>query len=159
MLLRLICADRSLEDGPGYLIAGENYRLGRSSGCAFILSDLSVSRLHAELIASENDVCVRDLNSRNGTFVDEVRVQESLVKPGQMMRFGYVVFQLVGHEVPRTEEPENSELSTFIVNPKPTLLPETINQLTRAERRVFDQLLTGAGEKEVATALDRKSVV
>lgn len=153
MLLRMICADRSLEDGPGYLIAGESYQLGRSSACAFVLSDLSVSRLHAELVTGDNGVSVKDLGSRNGTFVDDVRVQQAEVKPGQRVRFGYVVFQLVGHELPRAEGPEMSELSTFIVHPKPTLRPDALDQLSKAERRVLDELLTGAGEKDVATKL------
>ena len=77
MLLRLICLDRSLDKCPASLQAGGSYRVGRSSKCAFVISEASVSRHHAELTVSDDSICVRDLGSRNGTFVDGARVEEA----------------------------------------------------------------------------------
>jgi DNA-binding CsgD family transcriptional regulator len=150
MRLRLLCTDRSLEDGPGQLATGECYQVGRSTKCAFVVNDLSVSRLHAELTANHDTVSVKDLGSRNGTFVDGVRVAQADVKPGQTLRFGYAQFKLIVAGQHDTDEVE-SEVSTLIGQLKPTT---ALDQLTKAERRVFDQLLTGSSEKEVAGKLE-----
>src|ERR1700730_5387753 len=47
--------------------------VGRSPTCSIVLPDVSVSRRHAELSVDGELVTIRDLNSRNGTYVDENR--------------------------------------------------------------------------------------
>src|SRR3954466_12170506 len=64
--------------------------LGRSSECQLVVRDVTVSRRHAEITVLKGTVTVRDLNSRNGTFVDEERVKTCLVQHGQRVRFGEV---------------------------------------------------------------------
>ncbi len=153
MLLRLICTDGSLEDGPGYLAAGEVYPIGRSSRSAFVVNDLSVSRRHAEVIAAKSSVTIKDLGSRNGTFIERLRIDLAEAKPGQTIFFGNAQFQLMAHEQPAPAEHEISEVSTALIRVDATLRPEALDQLSKAERRVLDQLLVGLGEKEVAGKL------
>src|SRR5258707_12195701 len=88
MRLRMICANQSLIDGPGYLVVGESYRVGRSSRCSFVLDDLSVSRVHAEVTIHEETILVTDLTSRNATFIQVVRAPESEGQPVQTWSFG-----------------------------------------------------------------------
>ncbi|MBI2807347.1 MAG: FHA domain-containing protein [Planctomycetes bacterium] len=153
MVLRLICIDRSLENGPGHLVVGESYRIGRLSRCAFVLSDLSVSRKHADLFVQEASVVLKDLNSRNGTFLDGQPITKAEVQPGQLVRFGFAQFQLIAHDQPVRAEDELSEASTFLAFARPPLRSAELEQLSKAERRVFDQLLTPLGEKEIASAM------
>lgn len=153
MPIRLICIDQSLKNGPGYLLAGGTYQIGRSSRCAFILSDLSVSRVHAEMIADEEMVRMKDMDSRNGTFVDGVRVEEAEVRPGQRVQFGNAQFQLVGDVVRVDADHDLSELSTHFVHSKPTLEPAAWRQLSKAQLPVLDLLLTGLKEREIASRL------
>jgi DNA-binding CsgD family transcriptional regulator len=152
MRLRMICADKSLIDGPGYLAAGESYRVGRSSRCSFVLGDLSVSRFHAEMVVTQMNVHVRDLSSRNGTFVDGVRIDEMDVQPGQQLRFGSAHFHLVSEEEPG-EPADISELSTHFVPAMRPSEPAGMQHLTEGPRRVLDLLLKGLQEKEVALRL------
>jgi DNA-binding CsgD family transcriptional regulator len=152
MSIRLICIDQSLKNGPGHLLAGGSYQIGRSSRCAFILGDLSVSRIHAEMIANVESVHVKDMASRNGTFVDGVRVEEAEVQLGQRMQFGNAQFQLVGDDF-RADAEHDSGLSTYLVPNKPTLQPAALHLLTKAQLPVLDLLLTGLKEKEIATSL------
>jgi pSer/pThr/pTyr-binding forkhead associated (FHA) protein len=154
MPIRMICVDQSLKNGPGYLVAGGNYRIGRSSRCAFILSDLSVSRFHAEITLDGETVVVKDMGSRNGTFVDGVRVQEAKLQPGQLVRFGNSEFQVLGE--PTDDEPltaDPSELSTHFIHSKPALLPPELQKLTKAQMPVLDLLLTRLTRKEIAAKL------
>jgi len=50
----------------------------------------SVSGHHAELTIKGNDLHVKDLGSTNGTFMNGEAVQETVVQPGQIIRFGMI---------------------------------------------------------------------
>src|SRR5688572_6271724 len=66
--------------------------VGRSPVCGVLLADPSVSRRHAELHVHNGLVTVRDLNSQNGTYVEEMRITSSEVLAGQVVQFGNVRF-------------------------------------------------------------------
>jgi pSer/pThr/pTyr-binding forkhead associated (FHA) protein len=152
--MRLICTDKSLVDGPEYLTEEGSYRVGRSSRCSFVVSDLSVSRFHAEVIVRKEKVRIKDLGSRNGTFVDGARIEEAEVQPGQSVRFGSAQFHLVDNDL--LEPPrEFSDISTRLVKNKPIVVElAALARLSEAQRRVLDHLLTGLQQKEVASKLD-----
>jgi len=62
-----------LDGQPLELPEGE-ILLGRSRSCTVTLPDPSISRQHAKLMLREGKVRLRDLNSSNGTFVNDTRV-------------------------------------------------------------------------------------
>jgi pSer/pThr/pTyr-binding forkhead associated (FHA) protein len=80
--------------------------VGRNSRNMLVISDNSVSSDHAELLVEGNEVIVRELHSRNGTFVNGVRVQtQSGVLHGQTIRFGKVDLRLdLGEEADETSD-------------------------------------------------------
>lgn len=156
MPLRLVCTDGSLDNGPPYLVPGQAYRIGRSSKSAFIVNDLSVSRKHAELIAGKSVVTITDVGSRNGTYLDNAQIksgESGLVHPGQTIFFANARFILTETDDNANDSFEMSEFSTAIVRIKPRLLPDMADVLTKAEKRVLDQVLDGFGEKEIAEKL------
>ncbi len=55
--------------------SGTRLRAGRLSNLDIVLDDNSVSRLHAEVRATEHGWSVRDLKSTNGTFLNGVRLE------------------------------------------------------------------------------------
>jgi len=63
--------------------------VGRDHGNDLEIPDNSVSRRHASLtIHSDGKVEVRDTGSTHGTYVNNARVQVSLLKNGDIVRFG-----------------------------------------------------------------------
>jgi two-component system response regulator AtoC len=69
--------------------------LGRDDDADITLRDDSVSRRHAELSVSPEGVVVRDLGSKNGTFVGTVEAKQAVeVLPGSAMRLGEVTILL-----------------------------------------------------------------
>jgi pSer/pThr/pTyr-binding forkhead associated (FHA) protein len=67
------------------------FRVGRLSGLGLSLSSESVSKEHAELTVHDGSLRVRDLGSKNGTFVNGTPVRaRSEVLPGDVVRFGEV---------------------------------------------------------------------
>lgn len=58
---------------------------------AIVLEDSSVSRIHARLECGECGICVRDLNSRNGTLVNGRKLspnEAAELSPGDLIQFG-----------------------------------------------------------------------
>ena len=62
--------------------------VGRSPEAHFQLDDPWISSMHALFERRGPDIWVVDLESRNGTFVGPERIQEALVVPGAVLRFG-----------------------------------------------------------------------
>ena len=65
-------------------------RLGREGENDFLVPHPSVSSQHCEVWLTEDAVLVRDLSSRNGTFVEGARVEEAQILAGQTLRLGDV---------------------------------------------------------------------
>jgi pSer/pThr/pTyr-binding forkhead associated (FHA) protein len=124
--------------------------VGRGPTCDVVIPHLSISRRHAELSLTGMSLTVRDLESRNGTYVDEHRIDSSEVRAGQLLRFGSVTFLIEGGSAADSPEAETQSLSQA----RDSMLAEVEKlNLTAAQRRVFDLLLDGLPEKQVAARL------
>ena len=73
---------------------GERVGVGTSPANELTLTDPTVSHYHLEL-RCEDGVLVKDLGSRNGTFVGDVRVNEAVVPIGTRIRVGRTVLVLL----------------------------------------------------------------
>jgi pSer/pThr/pTyr-binding forkhead associated (FHA) protein len=69
-------------------------RLGRSPECDFKLHDDRCSSLHCEIKHTSEGVFIKDLNSRNGTFVDNCPVLEGKLKLNQIGQIGKIRFYI-----------------------------------------------------------------
>ncbi len=67
--------------------------LGRGAECDLVLSDDRASRTHCGIRSWDGDFYLKDLDSKNGTFVNGQRI-DGLVKlsPGDRIRVGALVF-------------------------------------------------------------------
>jgi hypothetical protein len=102
-----------------HLAAGRN-RLGREGENDFLVPHPSVSRQHCEVWLTEDAVLVRDLGSRNGTFVEDARVEEAQIESGQKLRLGDV--EMVVAEAPvRISVPS---IAITPPEPEPTYMPD-----------------------------------
>jgi len=62
---------------------------GRSIINDLVLQDKAVSGTHFEVIVKDDGYRLRDLDSRNGTYVGELRIREVFLKPGTQFRLGH----------------------------------------------------------------------
>jgi len=69
--------------------------IGRGSDCDLVIEDVSLSRHHAELTATESMLRVRDLGSANGTFVNGERIRDGRIAHDDSIRFGDREFLVV----------------------------------------------------------------
>src|SRR5579884_2060786 len=85
-----------LSEGEG--LKGQSYELkvdkttvGRVEDNTFQIAQPSVSSHHCEIFLKGNDIVVKDLNSTNGTFINNQQITgEAVLKGGQILRLGQV---------------------------------------------------------------------
>ena len=69
--------------------------IGRQADSDIPVPAEEISRHHARLQVTADGVLVEDMNSANGTFINDKRVQNGLLKPGEELRLDTVRFMLV----------------------------------------------------------------
>ena len=67
---------------------------GRSEDCTLTLPDLSVSRNHAEIFPHGHFYLLRDNDSTNGTFVNELAIRSHVLTHGDTIRIGKYLVQV-----------------------------------------------------------------
>lgn len=84
--------------------------IGRGDDCHLKPQSDAVSRRHCVIITTDNEVVVRDLNSRNGTYVNGERVgEESVLLDGDVLRVGPLEFELMIEQ--SVSKPKRSKVS------------------------------------------------
>jgi HD-GYP domain-containing protein (c-di-GMP phosphodiesterase class II) len=74
--------------------SGQTISIGRLKGCDVMVDDEAASRRHCT-ITGRDDVCVvSDLQSANGTFVNEKRITTAELRRGDKVRIGSTVIEL-----------------------------------------------------------------
>ncbi|PYQ62369.1 MAG: hypothetical protein DMF53_13090, partial [Acidobacteria bacterium] len=91
-------------------LAGGRTRLGRGSDNDVILSDVSVSRYHAEILREGSGWLVHDLKSTNGVEVNRVPVEKAPLRAGDLLTIGSFELRLEEEEArPPRPAPAASE--------------------------------------------------
>ncbi len=66
--------------------------IGRSPEADVVILDEKASRIHCGVRLWDGEFYIKDLKSRNGTFVNDQRVEVAKLKPGDILRVGSVAF-------------------------------------------------------------------
>jgi adenylate cyclase len=81
-------------------LSGGRVRLGRGSDNDIVLSDVSVSRYHAEILREGDAWSVHDLKSTNGVEVNGVSVEKAPLRPGDLLVVGAFEIRAEAEETP-----------------------------------------------------------
>jgi len=118
-------------------VEGDRATLGSEEGNDVVVADKTVSHLHAAIERVGPGWCIRDLGSRNGTFVNGQRIlTDQVLKHGDEIRLGKsrLVFR---SDTPRA--------------PTMTHAVEGAPDLTRREKEVLDALCEPVARGDVFT--------
>lgn len=66
--------------------------IGRSQTADINIDSPELSRLHAEIFREDHEFVIRDLDSRNGVFLEGVRIRSSVLRGGDVLQIGNVTF-------------------------------------------------------------------
>lgn len=157
----LHAAERSAE-GRAYPLVGDELVAGRDPSCLLELHDHSVSRRHARFHRAGDAVHVDDLDSRNGTFVDGVRVRSSRLRPGSIIRVGDALLTYVAdgdaYLTPggATSSP-GAASPTLVGGHRMAALLAEVDRIAPTELSCVLRGETGTGKEVVARAIHERS--
>jgi pSer/pThr/pTyr-binding forkhead associated (FHA) protein len=81
--------DTSGQSGKSYSISEKGLIVGRDPGqCDIVISDPNVSRVHAWITVKKGEVVVIDRGSTNGTYVNNIKVENVKLKLGDVIQLG-----------------------------------------------------------------------
>lgn len=109
------------------------FRVGRSAGLQLVLPSAHVSKLHAEIYTDGLALRVRDLGSRNGTFLNREKVADAALHEGDVLHFGDYEFR-VTRDLP---EPDVADDEGTLVRTAP--LSRHFVSGAEAVRRLIDE--------------------
>ncbi|HEX2644343.1 MAG TPA: adenylate/guanylate cyclase domain-containing protein [Thermoanaerobaculia bacterium] len=81
-----------------FILTGDRVRMGRGSDNDIVLSDVSVSRYHAEVRRTPEGWSVFDLKSTNGVELNQAAVEKATLRAGDQLGIG--IFQLAVESTP-----------------------------------------------------------
>jgi pSer/pThr/pTyr-binding forkhead associated (FHA) protein len=89
-MAKLVILNQGMTGRP-FELNVERTTVGRVEDNTFQITDPSVSSHHAEILMRGTEILVRDLNSTNGTYVNNERITEMELKPNDRIRGGQTV--------------------------------------------------------------------
>lgn len=120
-------------------ITANHFIIGRAPGCDLAVDDPALSRQHVKLYAEDERYFLVDLDSTNGSFLNEVRVQPKtpyVLRSNALVRLGNAL-------IFRFTDPHMTEV---IVEPQPFLTGgvwlDTNKRIVYVERQLLDPPLT-----------------
>jgi hypothetical protein len=100
---KLIRAGGAGQPGAEISLVDDVTTLGRAATCQVVINSDFASRRHAQIVRRDEGYWLRDLDSKNGTLLDNEPVTtELLLIDGMEIRIGEVVFRFVDPAATRT---------------------------------------------------------
>jgi transcriptional regulator with PAS, ATPase and Fis domain len=159
------------EEVPETIAVREPVTVGRDEACGVAFREESVSRKHATVDLRGLYLGITDLGSRNGTFVEEQRVEGTgLAKPGDVVRFGRCVFVVVPdvdryrgwwnaetESGPEARDPKPETRTPVVGGPALAEIRELVRRFGPLDGAVLISGETGTGKELVAREVHRAS--
>jgi DNA-binding NtrC family response regulator len=125
--------------------------IGQDAGCTLAVTDPQTSPRHARIELNENKWTLKDLRSEHGTWLNDTRISEAFLEPGDWIRIGQTELQF------NTNKPAES---CFPIRSKNILWDEVLQSLDHVARTDHPVLLlgpSGTGKDVIAQAIHKQS--
>ncbi|MDX1581970.1 MAG: FHA domain-containing serine/threonine-protein kinase [Thermoanaerobaculia bacterium] len=76
------------DSNESHRLTADDVMVGRDRSCGIVLSHPAVSRRHARITRRGDEFVVEDLQSANGTYVNNRKIDKVSLSPGDVVRFG-----------------------------------------------------------------------
>jgi hypothetical protein len=91
-------------------------KLGRKPGCDIVLDNLAVSGEHANIFTIGGDSFIQDLNSTNGTFINNKKITKHHLRNGDQVVIGKHTLVYLS-DAAQNERPTEDFAKTVIISP------------------------------------------
>jgi pSer/pThr/pTyr-binding forkhead associated (FHA) protein len=111
----------------------DSFVIGRGSDCSLRAASDAISRRHCEIAQTPDGPLVRDLGSRNGTFVNDERVEgDRKLENGDRLRVGPLEFRFeFDAEIAKVKQPKMAGVADALVREAkkgdPTAKPKSLD--------------------------------
>ena len=112
---------------------GREIIIGRSSDLDMVLVEDMVSRKHAKITTSAEQIHIQDLGSTNGTFVNGEKIKKSQLQEGDRILIGTSIIKLV------TSNQNTTDADQVVVGKEPASPKRTV-AATRAMAGTIDEV-------------------
>ena len=138
------------------LSSGQTIALGRLKGCDVLVDDEAASRRHCTITARENLCVAADLQSANGTFVNERRITSIELAKGDRLRIGSTVLELLDTNAPGSGVRTSTTSLSIVEARSQTLVqravdPTKLEFLSQISKRKDDAGLLASAQKYLTT--------
>jgi transcriptional regulator with PAS, ATPase and Fis domain len=145
--------------GRRYASSDDRISIGSHELNHLVLSDASVSRFHCEILIEPTGPRLRDLGSRNGTFVDGLEVRDVYLRAGSQIQLGTTVIRLSlssnVNDIPLYEQSEFGPLIGVSLAMRSVFA--LLARAAATESTVLIEGETGTGKEGAATAIHEAS--
>src|ERR1044072_5143736 len=120
--------------GAVFAVDEEPLVIGRETAAHLCIADASVSRRHSKIEKKDDDFVISDLESLNGTFVNNVPVRSRVLEHGDRVRIGESQFLFLTHEGESQSKSSEVTLDEMKVVTGPTLrvrFDDAVEQMAR----------------------------
>jgi HD-GYP domain-containing protein (c-di-GMP phosphodiesterase class II) len=136
--------------------SGETIALGRLKGCDVVLDDEAASRRHCTITGRDTVCVVTDLQSANGTFVNERRITTTELAKGDKLRIGSTVLELLDTDAPSRARTHTTTSLNILEGRSQTLVqravdPTKLEFLSQIYKRKDDAELLASAQKYLTT--------
>ena len=131
--------------------------IGRAPECDVALPGTEISRQHAEIRKDGPIFIVRDLGSRNGSFVRGTRAQESPLEAGDVLRFGEWLAVVVPQGEAALEPVFSRVAGRLLGGPQLRAALELGLRAAKSDLPILIEGETGTGKELTARALHERS--
>jgi two-component system response regulator GlrR len=141
--------------GPQSATVDQRAVIGSATAAGVVVMDPAVSKLHADVEPREDGIWIRDLGSRNGTYVEGILVREGCVPEGGSVRVGSTLLTMQRDPEAASVDlwPEDRFGNLLGRSPVMRELFATLARVAPTESSVLVQGETGTGKELVARAL------
>src|SRR2546425_5693279 len=115
------------------LVAGE-VLIGRKGDADVVLNNQHVSRHHAKLVKTQDGYFLQDLGSTHGTFVNEARIEQHVLKHGDRISLGKDRIDLhyvVGDARPLKSRPDTTQIFDKSLMDLGVVFPSEVSDLEK----------------------------
>jgi DNA-binding NtrC family response regulator len=143
---------RSIAIGPEPVV------IGRDPACHLVITDTGVSSMHAELVATPRGVRLRDLGSKNGTWVGDLRMVEAYLTQSTSFWIARTELSFEAAKAEKVDLPEVDHFGPLYGTSAPMRdLFRRLAKTAASDLTILVQGETGTGKELVAQAVHQAS--
>ncbi len=141
------------------------FTVGRDPDCDFPINEYVISRTHAKIIKRWGGIAIRDLESKNGVFVNNRRVVEEYLHDGDRIALGTIVFLFRNPQEINIAHLEDIKPKTMPAAVRPQEIPglpaeeEAAAEFERGQEEAFEEGGEEEAEEELSEGFEESEAV